>query len=152
MSGGARSTSALGRDAEYPKSPGASILETFENPQQQFDYSVAFESRELTSLCPITEQPDFYTLKLSYHPADRCLESKSLKLYLFSFRNVGTFIETMANRMFDDFWSTLLPKSMRLRLRQNPRGGIPITVDIERERDDDGVTRVIRNGRVTRTQ
>ncbi|MFA7370041.1 MAG: preQ(1) synthase, partial [Kiritimatiellales bacterium] len=80
-------------EKNYPKKPDASILETFKNSNPQRDYWITFETSEFTSLCPITGQPDFATIKIEYIPNKLCVESKSLKLFLFSFRNEGSFYE-----------------------------------------------------------
>ena len=108
--------------------PGSSAyvgLETFENPGVS---RVEMTSDELTAMCPITEQPDLYTATIEYEPAALCLESKSLKLYLASFRNEGAFCEALAVRIRDDVAAALelAAANVRVVLRQKARGGISI--------------------------
>ena len=88
---------ALGRDTDYLDDYAPEVLETFENQHPDNDYWVQFNCPEFTSLCPITGQPDFAEIKIMYLPAERMVESKSLKLYLFSFRNHGDFHEDCVN-------------------------------------------------------
>jgi 7-cyano-7-deazaguanine reductase len=103
-------------------------LETFENPGVA---SVEMRSDELTAVCPITGQPDLYTATISYRPKQLCLESKSLKLYLSSFRNEGSFCEALAVRIRDDVAAALeLPATeVTVELEQKARGGITITAE-----------------------
>lgn len=118
------------------EAPTYVMLETFPAPDQRSEddrytvgrYSVTFTSDELTALCPKTGQPDFYSLTLMYEPRACCLESKSLKLYLLAFRQHGTFIEAMANKIFDDLRGVLMPYVLDIRVTMAARGGIPITV------------------------
>ncbi len=117
--------------AEYPQSPAESVIETFENTCRGGDYSVIFECPEFTCLCPKTGQPDFGRIKISYIPGERCIESKSLKFYLFSFRNEGMFNEEAANRILDDLVRASRPKEMEIEAVFSPRGGIAITVRAE---------------------
>ncbi len=114
-----------------PSSPAKARLETFRNAYPQRDYWIHFECPEFTALCPITGQPDFGAITIDYIPDRLCLESKSLKLYLFSFRNHGTFHEAAVNRILDDIVSICRPRSLRVTGRFNPRGGIAITVTAE---------------------
>ncbi|HNX52716.1 MAG TPA: preQ(1) synthase, partial [Pontiellaceae bacterium] len=97
-------------EMNYPKKPDASILETFKNSNPQRDYWITFETSEFTSLCPITGQPDFATIKIEYIPNELCVESKSLKLFLFSFRNEGSFYEDVTNRIFTDLTNVCKPR------------------------------------------
>jgi 7-cyano-7-deazaguanine reductase len=101
-------------------------LETFPNPGVA---NVEMTSDELAAVCPVTGQPDLYTATIEYKPADRCIESKSLKLYLNGYRNEGHFCESLAVKIRDDIAETLeLPHdSVRVTLRQKARGGITIT-------------------------
>ena len=101
-------------------------LETFPNPGVT---RVEMTSDELTAVCPITGQPDLYRATIDYQPGERCIESKSLKLYLMSFRNEGCFGEALAVRIRDDVASVLElePARVRVTLVQKPRGGITIT-------------------------
>jgi len=119
---------------EYPRALDAGLLETFTNPRPGRPYTVRFESDEVTSLCPVTGQPDFYRVSIAYVPAGRCLESKSLKLYLFSFRDTGLFAEDLANRLLDDLVGACAPVWMKVSCRMRPRGGIALEVDAEHGR------------------
>ena len=119
---------------EYQVNP--ELLETFTNPYPDRKYKVAFTTQEVTSLCPITGQPDFYRITITYIPDRHCLESKSLKLYLFSFRQSGMFAETMANRILDDLVQVCGPRWMQVESVMNPRGGIGLTVVVEHGVDD----------------
>jgi 7-cyano-7-deazaguanine reductase len=117
--------------AAYRGTLDPGLLDTFPNPRPGRDYVVRFESAEVTSLCPVTGQPDFYRVAVEYVPAARCIESKSLKLYLFSFRDTGLFAEDMANRLLDDLVAACAPAWLRVSCTMNPRGGISLAVDAE---------------------
>ena len=106
-------------------------LETFANPSPARDYRIHMEIPEFTCLCPRTGQPDFATLYLDYVPDRLCVELKSLKLYVWSFRNEGAFHESVTNRMLDDLVRAVRPRFMRLIARFNVRGGICTTVTAE---------------------
>ncbi|MDI6747130.1 MAG: preQ(1) synthase [Rhodocyclaceae bacterium] len=106
-----------------PSAP-AKIIETFTNPAPQRDYRIHMEIPEFTCLCPKTGQPDFAVLTLDYVPDKLCVELKSLKLYIWSFRNEGHFHEDVTNRILDDLAQTLKPRFMRLTARFFVRGGI----------------------------
>ena len=114
---------------DYPTSPDKAKLEAFENAYPQRDYWIEFDCPEFTALCPVTGQPDFGHITIRYVPDKRCLESKSLKLYLFSFRNHGTFHESAVNRILDDLVEAIAPRQARVIGRFNPRGGIAIAVE-----------------------
>ena len=118
----------LGSPVEMPASPEEAVLETVANPQAEVDYCVRFTAPEFTSLCPLTSQPDFAHLVIDYVPDKLLVESKSLKMYLSSFRNHGAFHEDctvgIARRLVDE----LTPKWLRLGGYWYPRGGIPIDV------------------------
>jgi 7-cyano-7-deazaguanine reductase len=114
--------------AEYPKNPDEAVIETFENRSRGGGYSVEFDCPEFTCLCPKTGQPDFGRIKISYVPGERCIESKSLKFYLFSFRNEGMFNEEAANRILNDLVKACRPEKMEVQAVFTPRGGISITV------------------------
>jgi 7-cyano-7-deazaguanine reductase len=114
--------------AETPEKAG---LESFPNKYASREYVVEFDCHEFTSMCPITGQPDFARIKITYIPHLRCLESKSLKLYLFSFRNVGMFHEEITNRILDDLVAAIEPRWARVRGFMNSRGGISIDVTAE---------------------
>jgi 7-cyano-7-deazaguanine reductase len=104
------------------------ILETFANPRPGRDYEVRFECPEFTCLCPKTGQPDFATLRIVYVPDQRCVELKSFKLYLWSFRAVGAFHEAVTNRICDDLAAVLQPRFLEVEALFNVRGGIVTTV------------------------
>ena len=117
---------ALGRETEYLNTYSPEVLETFENKHQDNDYWVLFNCPEFTSLCPITGQPDFAEIKIAYIPAERMVESKSLKLYLFSFRNHGDFHEDCVNIIMKDLVRLMQPKYIEVIGLFTPRGGISI--------------------------
>ncbi len=102
------------------------VLETFINKHQDNDYFVKFNCPEFTSLCPITGQPDFATITISYVPSVKMVESKSLKLYLFSFRNHGDFHEDCVNVIMKDLIKLMEPKYIEVWGKFTPRGGISI--------------------------
>jgi 7-cyano-7-deazaguanine reductase len=106
-------------------------LETFLNPTPSRDYLIHMEIPEFTCLCPKTGQPDFATLVLDYVPDRRCVELKSLKLYVWSYRNEGAFHEAVTNRILDDLARATAPRFMRLAARFFVRGGIYTTVVAE---------------------
>jgi len=106
-------------------------LDTFANPTPRRDYRIHMEIPEFTCLCPRTGQPDFATLVLDYVPDKLCIELKSLKLYIWSFRDVGAFHEAVTNRILDDLVRATRPRFMRLTARFFVRGGIYTTVVVE---------------------
>jgi 7-cyano-7-deazaguanine reductase len=106
-------------------------LETFPNPTPQRDFRIHMEIPEFTCLCPMTGQPDFATLVLDYVPDRKCVELKSLKLYVWSYRNEGAFHEAVTNRILDDLVGATQPRFMRLEARFNVRGGIYTSVFAE---------------------
>ena len=114
------------KHVEYPSDYDPGILETFENKHPDNDYYVKFNCPEFTSLCPITGQPDFAKIYISYVPAQRMVESKSLKLYLFSFRNHGDFHEDCVNTIMKDLIKLMDPKYIEVQGIFTPRGGISI--------------------------
>ena len=118
-------------EMRYPTSPDDAELETFENANQQRNYWITFETSEFTSLCPITGQPDFATIKIEYIPGEFCVESKSLKLYLFSFRQTGTFYEEIVNRIYTDLDGLLKPRRLVVNGDFTARGGITSSVKID---------------------
>lgn len=111
--------------------PSRNILETFENKFSYRDYDIQFVFPEFTSLCPKTGQPDFATIKVDYIANHRCIESKSLKLYFFAFRQYGSFMETIVNKMLEDLVTICLPKQMKVAGEFNARGGTFINVTAE---------------------
>ena len=117
---------ALGNHAAYTQSYDFTVLETFENQHPDNDYWVRFNCPEFTTLCPITGQPDFAELRISYVPDRRMVESKSLKLYLFGFRNKGDFHEDVINTIMKDLVRLMDPKYIEVTGLFTPRGGISI--------------------------
>jgi 7-cyano-7-deazaguanine reductase len=107
-------------------------LETFPNPQPARPYEVAFDCPEFTCVCPMTGQPDFATLRIRYFPAKLCVELKSLKLYLWSFRNEGHFHEAVTNRICDDLAKLLAPRFIEVVGDFAVRGGIHTAVTARR--------------------
>jgi 7-cyano-7-deazaguanine reductase len=120
-----------GGKTEYPESPEKASLEIFNNPSPEREYTIKFETKEFTSLCPVTGQPDFAEIIIEYIPNKSCIESKSLKLYLFSYRNHGGFAEEIVNRILEDIGTACKPKYARVEGRFTARGGI--TIDVEAE-------------------
>lgn len=106
-------------------------LETFPNHHPERDYTITMETEEFTTLCPLTGQPDFARISIHYIPDTRILESKSLKLYLWSFRNEGSFHEHLANVILDDVVAALEPRFCKVTADFAARGGIAITVEAE---------------------
>jgi 7-cyano-7-deazaguanine reductase len=106
-------------------------LETFPNPQPGRDYTIRIKAPEFTCLCPKTGQPDFATIHLDYVPEKQCVELKSLKLYLWSFRDQGAFHERVTNEILDDLVKATKPRFMRLTVEWYVRGGIYTTVVAE---------------------
>ena len=117
---------ALGKKTEYRQDYAPEVLETFENKHQTNDYWVQFNCPEFTTLCPITGQPDFGEIIIKYIPDVRMVESKSLKLYLFSFRNHGDFHEDCVNIIMKDLVKLMDPRCIEVTGLFKPRGGISI--------------------------
>ena len=117
---------ALGGKTVYSQQYDPAVLETFENQHQENDYWVRFNCPEFTTLCPITCQPDFAEIRISYIPDRRMVESKSLKLYLFSFRSHGSFHEDVVNIIMKDLIRLMDPKYIEVTGIFLPRGGISI--------------------------
>jgi 7-cyano-7-deazaguanine reductase len=113
-----------------PSKP-SKMLDTFPNPNPGRDYRIHMRIPEFTCLCPKTGQPDFATLFLDYIPERTCVELKSLKLYIWSFRDEGAFHEAVTNRIVDDLVQALAPRYLRLKARFFVRGGIFTTVVVE---------------------
>ncbi len=116
----------LGKKTEYKSDYSPEVLETFQNKHPENDYWVQFNCPEFTSLCPITGQPDFAEIKIMYIPDQKMVESKSLKLYLFSFRNHGDFHEDCVNIIMKDLIKLMEPKYIEVTGLFLPRGGISI--------------------------
>ena len=121
----------------YPESPDNAVLETFENRYSKRDYQVKFNCPEFTTRCPVTDQPDFGHITITYTPDKRCIESKSLKFYLFSYRNYNTFHEDSVNRILDDIVKYASPREAVVEGVFRPRGGISITVSARYQKSDD---------------
>lgn len=117
---------ALGKKTQYLTDYAPQVLETFVNKHPDNDYWVQFNCPEFTSLCPITGQPDFAEIRIMYMPGERMVESKSLKLYLFSFRNHGDFHEDCVNVIMKDLVKLMDPKYIEVTGIFTPRGGISI--------------------------
>ncbi len=108
--------------------PKKEMLEIFENKKQERPYLIELVCPEFTSLCPKTGQPDFATITIKYSPKKHCIETKSLKLYLFSYRNSGAFMESITNKILDDLVDICKPRSMEVVGDFNARGGITLKV------------------------
>jgi 7-cyano-7-deazaguanine reductase len=119
------------------RTPSSDQLETFENQYPGRDYTIEIVCPEFTSVCPKTGQPDFGTITFTYTPAERCVELKSLKLYLQGFRNEGVYYEHVVNRLLDDFVRACQPRRCRVVGAFTPRGGITTTVTCTYEASKD---------------
>ncbi len=108
-----------------------SLLETFANPAPQRDFVIRHDAPEFTSRCPKTGQPDFGTVVIAYVASETCVELKSLKFYLQSFREQGIFYEAVTNRMLDDLVAVLAPRWMRVETHWHPRGGLTSVITAE---------------------
>ncbi|HEY7002132.1 MAG TPA: preQ(1) synthase [Candidatus Udaeobacter sp.] len=122
----------LGRsEARLPASPAEARLETFPNPAPKRGYWIHFETDDFTSVCPITGQPDFARIDIAYVPDRLCVESKSLKFYLASYRNERAFNEAVTNCILDDFVKACAPREAIVTAQFSARGGIALTVRAE---------------------
>jgi len=115
-------------EAIFPRSPQQARLETFLNPNVSRDYWIRIDCPEFTSLCPVTGQPDFAEILIEYVPDSLCIETKSLKLYLSSYRNVHSFNEEVVNRILDDLVKASQPRRMKVEGKFAARGGLALTV------------------------
>jgi 7-cyano-7-deazaguanine reductase len=137
----ARQLTLLGRtEAKLPASPSEARLETFLNPEPRRNYRIHFETGDFTSVCPVTGQPDFARIDIDYVPDRLCVESKSLKFYLASYRNERAFNEAVTNRILDDFVKACAPREAIVNAQFSARGGIALIIraeypDSEPERD-----------------
>jgi len=122
-----------------PDDPNTAVLEVFENLFPERDYEIEFDCPEFTSLCPVTGQPDFGEIKVKYIPNKLCVESKSLKLFLFSFRNFQTFHEESVNMIADKIYDACSPRWLEVCGNFNPRGGISINVRAVKMRKGSGI-------------
>ncbi|MEO1260236.1 MAG: preQ(1) synthase [Bacteroidota bacterium] len=111
--------------------PNREQLETFDNQFTARDYVIQFDCVDFTSLCPVTGQPDFAEIEISYTPNIKCIETKSLKYYLHSYRNTKAFNEQIINTMLDDFVAVCEPRWMRIKGKFAARGGITLTTIVE---------------------
>jgi 7-cyano-7-deazaguanine reductase len=119
----------LGRSqAKIPASPAKARLETFRNPAPRRNYWIHFETDDFTSVCPVTGQPDFARIDIDYVPDRLCVESKSLKFYLASYRNERAFNEAVTNRILDDLVKACAPREAMVTAQFSARGGIALTV------------------------
>ena len=112
-------------------------LATFPNPNPERDYEISFEAPEFTCLCPMTGQPDFATIRIRYVPDEKCVELKSLKLYLWSFRDQGTFHEAVTNRIANDVISAIDPRFLEVEGDFFVRGGIKTKVKVSHTKAKD---------------
>jgi 7-cyano-7-deazaguanine reductase len=120
----------LGKAARrYPSAPSAATLETFDNRYPARDYWIQFDSPEFTSMCPVTGQPDFAAIRIDYVPGKLCIETKSLKFYLASYRHTRSFNEEIVNRILDDLIKACKPRRAIVHGKFAARGGISVTVD-----------------------
>ena len=111
-------------------------LQTFPNPNPERDYEIAFEAPEFTCLCPMTGQPDFATIRIRYVPDAKCVELKSLKLYLWSYRDEGTFHEAVTNKIANDLIAALEPRYLHVEGDFYVRGGIKTVVKVEHKKSE----------------
>jgi 7-cyano-7-deazaguanine reductase len=126
----ANELSLLGRsEHRLPASPDEAVLETFPNRTVDRNYTIHLSAPDFSSLCPVTGQPDAAHIEILYIPADRCVETKSLKFYLASFRNHASFNEVIVNRILDDLVKACAPKQAIVRGRFASRGGIQLTCE-----------------------
>lgn len=121
----------LGRsENRLPGHPDEANLEVFPNRNSQRDYTIELDYPEFSSLCPVTSQPDSAHLTITYIPDELCVETKSLKFYLASFRNLAAFNEDVVNRILDDLSEATQPRKMKVRGQFAPRGGIRLTTEV----------------------
>ena len=118
-------------EAKIPSSPAEAHLETFPNPAPERNYQIQFETDDFTSVCPVTGQPDFARIDIDYVPDRLCVESKSLKFYLGSYRNERAFNEAVTNHILDDFVKACAPREVVVTAQFSARGGIALTVRAE---------------------
>jgi 7-cyano-7-deazaguanine reductase len=116
-------------------SKASSTIDTFDNPQQDRDYTIRIDTPEFTCLCPLTGQPDFATILIEYIADKKCLELKALKMYFWSYRDQGAFHEAVTNKMLSDFVDAIKPRFMRVSADFNVRGGIYTKVIAEHRAD-----------------
>jgi 7-cyano-7-deazaguanine reductase len=119
----------------FPESPAASTLETFPNRFPQRDYTISFDCEDFTSLCPVTGQPDFARIHIEYVADEQCIETKSLKFYLSSYRNTKSFNEEVVNQILEDFVAACAPRHALVHGEFASRGGIRLTVVAEHRQE-----------------
>lgn len=120
----------LGRPtSQYPAAPDPSVIDVFPNQYPQRDYWITFDCAEFTSLCPVTGQPDFAAIQIRYIADQNCIETKSLKFYLASYRQTASFNEEIVNRILDDLVTACRPRTMHVRGTFAARGGISVSVE-----------------------
>ena len=110
------------------------LLETFDNPQKENDYLIKMDIPEFTCICPLTSQPDFAEFYLEYVPDKHCVELKSLKLYMGSYRDIGAFHEDITNQIFNDLYGLVKPRFMRIDAHWKVRGGITTYVEVKKSK------------------
>lgn len=118
----------LGKASALPTEPTRAILDSFPNSHPGRDYTILLETEDFSSVCPVTGQPDYAAITIEYIPAKRCIETKSLKYYLASFRNTPAFNEQIVNRILEDLVAVCAPKRMTVRGAFAARGGLSLTV------------------------
>jgi len=126
------------------------ILESFANPKPSRDYEIKFVFPEFTSMCPVTGQPDFATITVTYVPDELCVEMKSLKMYFFSFRNKGIFYEAVTNQILDDLVDVIQPRRMTVVGDFAVRGGTAGTVTVNYEKSQNSSSKLQTNGKKTK--
>ncbi|HEY4813772.1 MAG TPA: preQ(1) synthase [Chthoniobacterales bacterium] len=126
------SLTLLGRPvSRYPNAPSSKTIETFKNQYANRRYLIKFECADFTSLCPVTGQPDFAKITIEYVPSDRCIETKSLKFYLASYRNTRSFNEEIVNRVLDDVVAACSPQEALVYGEFAARGGIRVSAEAQ---------------------
>ena len=126
------SLTLLGRPvSRYPNAPSSKTIETFKNQYANRRYLIKFECADFTSLCPVTGQPDFAKITIEYVPSDRCIETKSLKFYLASYRNTRSFNEEIVNRVLDDVVAACSPQEALVYGEFAARGGISVSAEAQ---------------------
>jgi 7-cyano-7-deazaguanine reductase len=126
------SLTMLGRPvSRYPNAPSSKTIETFKNQYANRRYLIKFECADFTSLCPVTGQPDFAKITIEYVPSDRCIETKSLKFYLASYRNTRSFNEEIVNRVLDDVVAACSPQEALVYGEFAARGGISVSAEAQ---------------------
>jgi 7-cyano-7-deazaguanine reductase len=133
--------------SRYPSEPSAKTIETFKNQYANRRYLVKFECADFTSLCPVTGQPDFAKITIEYVPGDRCIETKSLKFYLASYRNTPSFNEEIVNRILDDVVAACGPQEALVCGEFAARGGISLSAEAQYTQDFSEIAGSRRSGK-----